>query len=288
MRRWKFSLLMIFSLVLLQACNVTVSLDELGNKKATVPLGVSIETPLQDSQVPLGPIDIRYTATAPEGVAVVELSIDGYVVNTYTLPDPSQNTVAIVYTWIPPTSGSHIIRVRDQDSKGTWSEYTDVILTVTGEQAALGTAQQPTGEQNIVPTQPQPTDTNVPTTTPATPYIYAVTHDVNKFYYKNSSCGPTKVTISLEVSDPSKVWSVVIFTRFLDKEGEGQTKWDSGHAMNPKGNGKYSITLESSKISNFNTYDYAILRYQFVATDKERNEVARSEVFEDIEYSICP
>jgi hypothetical protein len=116
-----------------------------------------------------------------------------------------------------------------------------------------------------------------------------VTHDVEKFYYKNSTCGPTKVTITLKVSDPDKVWSVVIFTRFLDKEGEGQSKWDTGHAMTPQGSdGEYSITLVSSKITNFDTYDYAVFRYQFVATDKNRNEVTRTEVYEDIEYSICP
>ncbi len=132
------------------------------------------------------------------------------------------------------------------------------------------------------PAPPEPTDT------PSTPYIYDVSHDVDKFYYKNGTCGPTKITISLKVSDPDKVWSVVMFTRFLDKEGAGQTKWDTGHAMNPKGDDTYSITLESSKITNFNVYEFAVFRYQFVATDKNRNEVTRTVVFEDISYEICP
>lgn len=245
-----------------------------------------MDAPAQGSQAALGPMDIHYTATAPEGVAVVELNIDGYVVNSYTSPDPTQNTVALAYTWTPQMTGSHIIRVRVQDSKGTWSDYTDVMLTVTDAQSsAEDQSSQPAEQQS----QPQPTETPVPTATPSAPYIYAVTHNVDKFYYKNSTCGPTKITISLKVSDPNKVWSVVIFSRFMDKEGEGQSKWDTGHAMAPQGNdGEYSITLDSSKLTNFDTYDYAVFRYQFVATDKNRNEVTRTDVYEDIEYSICP
>jgi hypothetical protein len=281
MKHWKFTFFIIFSLILLQACNITV---DVGGSKANVPLAVSVDAPAQGSQAAMGPIDIRYTATAPEGVAVVELNIDGYVINSYTSPDPTQNTVALAYSWTPQTIGSHIIRLRVQDSKGTWSDYTDVMLTVTDSQAV----DQPAAQADQ-PSQSQPTDAPAPTATPSTPYIYAVTHDVNKFYYKNSTCGPTKITISLQVSDPDKVWSVVIFTRFMDNEGEGQSKWDTGHAMTPQGSdGEYSITLDSAKIANFDTYDYAVFRYQFVATDKNRNEVARSEVYEDVDYSICP
>jgi hypothetical protein len=285
-KHWKLTILLIFSVIFLQACDVTVSLGDSGGTKASVPLAVSVEAPAQGSQVSMGAMDIRYTATAPEGVGVVELNIDGYVVNSYTSPDPSQNTVALAYSWTPQMTGSHIIRVRVQDSKGTWSDYTDVMLTVTDSQAAAQSDQSSSEDQS---SQPQPTNTPVPTATPSTPYIYAVTHSVDKFYYNNSTCGPTKITITLKVSDPNKVWSVVIFTRFMDKEGEGQSKWDTGHAMTPQGSGgEYSITLESSKITNFDTYDFAVFRYQFVATDKNRNEVARTEVYEDIEYSICP
>ena len=283
MKNGKFNVLMILSLLLLTACNVTVSLGDSGGNNA-VSLAVRVDSPTQGGQYGMDPIDIRYTATAPEGVSVVELNIDGYIANSYSSPDTTLNTVALVYTWTPPTAGSHILRMRVQDAKGKWSEYTDVMVTIAGSQPAAQS--EDTSPQDQSPTA---TDTPTPTETPSAPYIYDVDHDVNKFYYKNNNCGPTKITISLKVSDPDKVWSVVIFTRFLDKEGEGQTKWDSGHAMSPKGSdGTYSITLESSKITNFNTYEFAVFRYQFVATDKDRNEVTRTEVFEDIDYEICP
>ena len=285
MKHGKFSILIILSILFLAACDVTVSVGD-SSSSSNVPLAVRVDSPAQGSQYAMGPIDIRYTATAPKGVALVELIIDGYVVNDYSSPDTSQDTVALVYTWTPQTSGSHIVRVRVQDAKGNWSDYTDVMLTVAESQSAQsnGNTSQDQGAN-----QTQPTNTPSPTETPSAPYIYDVSHDVNKFYYKNNTCGPTKITITLKVSDPNKVWSVVIFTRFMDKEGEGQSKWDTGHAMSPKGSdGEYSITLESSKITNFDAYDYAIFRYQFVATDKNRNEVARTDVFEDVDYSICP
>ncbi len=283
MKHGKFNVLIILSFLFLASCNVTVSLGDSGGN-AGVSLAVRVDSPTQGGQYGMDPIDIRYTATAPEGVSVVELSIDGYIVNSYSSPDTSQDTVALVYTWTPQTAGSHILRMRVKDAKGKWSEYTDVMVTITGSQAAAQS--DDTSSQNQSPTA---TNTPTPTETPSAPYIYDVTHDVNKFYYKNNTCGSTKITISLKVSDPDKVWSVVIFTRFMDKEGEGQTKWDSGHAMSPKGSdGTYSITLDSSKITNYDTYEFAIFRYQFVATDKDRNEVTRTEVFEDIDYEICP
>lgn len=281
MKRWKFLILVLVLFLILSACEISFGGGSSGG--SNVALSTIIESPAQGAQFNMEPIAIQYKATAPDGVAVVELTIDGYVINTYNTPDQSQQVVALQYSWTPTMTGSHIIRVRAQDAKGNWSSYSDVMVSVAEQQQA----QQQDAQQV------QSTNTAAPTVapatgTPSTPYIYNVDHDVNKFYYKNNSCGPTKITISLQVSDPDKVWSVVIFTRFLDKEGEGQSKWDSGHAMSPKSDGVYSITLDSSKITNYDTYDYAVFRYQFVATDKDRNEVARSEVFEDVEYSICP
>jgi len=284
-KRWKLIIFIAVFLVILQACTITIGSPDNGASQSTVALAAVIDSPLQGGQYTMQAIDIRYKATAPEGVAAVELNIDGYVVNLYNAPDTNQSVIALQYSWTPSTAGSHIIRVRTKDAQGNWSNYTDAMIMVADN--------QPVQEQPA-PQQPQATNTTAPTSTPSatqTPdkaYIYDVDHDVDKFFYNKTTCGANKITITMKVSDPDKVWSVVIFTRFLDKEGDGQTKWDSGHAMTPKGDGLYSITLESSKITNFDTYEFAVLRYQFVATDKDRNEVARSEVFEDVAYEICP
>ena len=285
MKHRKLLLLIVLLLFFILACDITLDVSKLLGSKEQVSLSAIIESPAQGSQVEIQPVDIRYKVTAPEGVANVELNIDGYVTNMYPNPDPTLTVVSLQYSWTPQNVGSHLLRVRVQDTNGDWRDYTDVIITVIDD----GTAAEDQAAQQSQPSNtPAATNTPTSTETPSTPYVYDVTHDVNKFYYKNSTCGATKVTITLKVSDPDKVWSVVIFTRFRDHEGEGQTSWDSGHAMTPKGDGLYSITLQSSTIANYDTYEFADFRYQFVATDEDRNEVIRSEVFEDINYEICP
>ncbi len=285
MKRWRLFICIAIGLIVLQACTITIGNPGNGSSQSTVALATVIDSPVQGGQYSMQAIDIRYKATAPEGVAAVELNIDGYVVNLYNAPDTSQSVVALQYSWTPATAGSHIIRVRTKDAQGSWSNYADAMITVAESQTAQ---EQPAQQQAQATNTTAPTSTPSATQTPDKPYIFDVDHDVDKFFYNKTTCGATKITITLEVSDPDKVWSVVIFTRFLDKEGEGQTKWDSGHAMSPKGDGVYSITLDSSKIANFDTYEFAVFRYQFVATDKDRNEVIRTEVFEDVAYEICP
>lgn len=285
MKRWKSFIIFAILLIVLQACTITIGNPDNGSSKSSVAMAAAIDSPVQGGQYSMQAIDIRYKATAPEGVAAVELNIDGYVVNLYNAPDTSQSVVALQYSWTPATAGSHIIRVRTKDAQGSWSNYADAMITVAESQTAQ---EQPAQQQAQATNTTAPTSTPSATQTPDKPYIFDVDHDVDKFFYNKTTCGATKITITLKVSDPDKVWSVVIFTRFLDKEGEGQTKWDSGHAMSPKGDGVYSITLDSSKITNFDTYEFAVFRYQFVATDKDRNEVIRSEVFEDVAYEICP
>jgi len=79
----------------------------------------------------------------------------------------------------------------------------------------------------------------------------------------------------------------VLFTRFSDKEGGGTTNWDSGHAMSKKSDDLYSVTLTSNKITNYNAFEFAVMGYQFVATDKQKNNIARTESIYDITIEVC-
>ena len=118
--------------------------------------------------------------------------------------------------------------------------------------------------------------------------IYDVEHDPERFYYGDGSCGSREITISAKVARPNEVYSVVLFNRFFDNEGGGTSKWDAGHAMAKKSDDTYSITLESSKFANYNMYDMAVMNYQLVATGKNQENVARTEVFKDIQLNRCP
>ena len=118
--------------------------------------------------------------------------------------------------------------------------------------------------------------------------IYDVKYDKDKFFYGGGGCGSREITISAKVTKPEDVFSVVLFIRFYDTEDGGTSKWDGGHAMSKKSDGTYSITLASSNITNYNLYDFAVMNYQMVATDKNRNNLARTEVFKNIALNVCP
>jgi len=286
MRKTLFMLASLVLVAALAACDgISVDLSGSGSKPATGASQSSlpqsfIDSPADGSNMPMAPIEINYRATNTTGVAAVELSIDGQVVNTYALPDPKQAVVAVKYAWQPLISGSHAIRVRARSFEGNWGDFATAIVAIQQPAAAPAQPAQPPAAQ---PTQAPP-----PTAVPTELAIVEVTKSAAKFYHSSNTCGPMELTLTMRVNLPDKVWSVVVFTRMADQEEGGLAKWDAGHAMNSLGNGVYSIKLNSSTLTNGNLYDRAEMRYQFVGTDKNRNNVLRSEVFYDVELWRCP
>ena len=297
MKRAAFIFGVLFLVLTVLACDFAgINVDLGGNDNGSAdeppssqpqaaPVEAGIDGPPDLSVLQMGPVDIAYHASSLEGVAVVELSIDGAVVSSVASPDASTKVVALRYTWNPPAPGSYILQVRAQSKNGAWSNLVTSALTIQGAQP-----QQPVPQQQApqLPQAPQPTKTPEPTATPDKVTIYDVKHDLDRFYYGDGSCGSREITISAKVARPEEVFSVVLFNRFFDNEGGSTSKWDAGHAMSKKSDGTYSITIASSKITNYNLYRYAVMNYQMVATDKNRNNIARTEVFKDIQLNRCP
>jgi hypothetical protein len=256
----------------------------------TVPVEAGIDSPSNGSSFQMNPVTIAYHASGTDGISVVELSIDGAVVSSITSPDASQKVVALKYTWNPTGPGSHTLQVRAQTKTGAWSNTAAATITIQGaQQQQQPPAQQPPQQQAPQATNtPEPTKTPEPTATPDKVTIFDVKHDKDKFFYGGGSCGSREITITAKVTKPEDVFSVVLFKRFFDNEGGGTSKWDGGHAMSKKSDGSYSITIASNKILNYNMYEFAVMNYQMVATDKQRNNLARTEVFKDIQLNICP
>ncbi len=248
-----------------------------------LPVEVGIDAPFNGAALQMGPVDIAYHASSTEGVSVVELSIDGAVVSSIASPDASQKVVALRYTWNPPAAGNHTLQARAQNKSGAWSNFATVAVSIQGAQQQQGN-QQASQATNT----PEPTKTPEPTATPDKVTIYDVKYDKDKFFYGGGGCGSREITISAKVTKPEDVFSVVLFIRFYDTEDGGTSKWDGGHAMSKKSDGTYSITLASSNITNYNLYDFAVMNYQMVATDKNRNNLARTEVFKNIALNVCP
>ena len=136
--------------------------------------------------------------------------------------------------------------------------------------------------------EPTSTPKPEPTKTPDVLTIFDVQHDKTKFYYGSNACGSHELTISARVTQPDDVYALILFIRFADKESSAFTKWDSGRAMSKKSDDLYSVTLTSTKVTNYNAYEFALMRYQIVAQDKAGNSIARTEVMEDLHIEVCP
>ncbi len=290
MKRTVFVLCAFFLILTVIACDfagVTIDLggEDEGKSPTSQPQNLSVEVgidaPANGAVLQMGPVDIAYHASSTEGVSMVELSIDGSVVSSITSPDANQKVVALRYTWNPPASGSHTLQARAQNKAGAWSNLATAAVTIQGAQPP---AQQGSQSTNT----PEPTKTPEPTATADKVTIFDVEHDKDKFFYGGGGCGSREITISAKVTKPEDVYSLVLFIRFFDNEGAGTSKWDAGHAMSKKSDGNYSITLASNKITNYNLYEFTAMNYQMVATDKSRNNLARTEVFKDIALDICP
>lgn len=246
------------------------------------PVEAGIDAPSSGALLQMGPVDVAYHASSLEGVSVVELSIDGAVVSSIASPDASTKVVALRYTWNPPAAGNHTLQVRAQNKSGAWSNFATSAVTIQGAPPAA------TQQVQLSTNTPEPTQKPDPTATPDKVSFYDVKYDKKIFYYGSGTCGSREITISTKVTRPEDVFSVVLFIRFFDNEGAGTSSWDGGHAMSKKSDGSYSITLASNKITNYNMFEFTAMNYQMVATDKNRNNLARTEVFKDIQLNVCP
>jgi hypothetical protein len=101
-------------------------------------------------------------------------------------------------------------------------------------------------------------------------------------------CDPAQVTFTAQVTDPAAVFSVVLFVRLKDTKSTDTTDWNTGIAMNDKGNGTFTYTLKAKSIDGYNSYLSAWVYYQLVATDAGNNVIGRTQVYmQSLALSPC-
>lgn len=287
MRKIKVLFILAMAMLLLISCEFAGVTIDFGNgsssQPAAAPVEAGVDSPANGSALQMGSVDIAYHASSTDGISAVELSIDGKVVSSVATPGSDQKVVALKYTWQPMTSGSHSISVRAQSATGAWSDYETSSVNIAGS----AQADEPAPAQES-PAEPTSTPKPEPTNTPDVLTIFDVQHDKTKFYYGSNACGSHELTISARVTQPEDVYALILFIRFADKESSAFTKWDSGRAMSKKSDDLYSVTLTSTKVTNYNAYEFALMRYQIVAQDKAGNSIARTEVMEDLHIEVCP
>ena len=128
--------------------------------------------------------------------------------------------------------------------------------------------------------------TPTPTAEPSVAGFSRPVFSTDAFYYGASTCGPNEVDVEI-MAPPGPVRSVVIFLRLAEAEGLGRTDW-AAKAMTPIGGGTYrhSIHSEDGQVPT-GEFSEAMLQVQFVATDAQGKELARTEVLPGVMLLPC-
>ncbi len=139
------------------------------------------------------------------------------------------------------------------------------------------------------PAAAPPTDTARPTATPTVQLegpFSTVSHSTSIFHLK---CDPLDIIFDITASDPN-VHSVIFFFRMKDKASGIVSNWSNGEEMKTPGNGNFEFILRSVAIPDEARYPEAWLQYQFVAANKSRQAIGRSQIFADqiIFTPACP
>jgi hypothetical protein len=100
------------------------------------------------------------------------------------------------------------------------------------------------------------------------------------------ACDPNKTTMTVEVTNPNQVLSVVVFVRFKNKSSGSLSGWDDGTAMEDDGGGAFTFIFDGNQMGIFSN---SWVVYQLVGTDSSGSNVARSPVIADeLSLSPCP
>lgn len=261
---------------LLAACNVPLA--------QTDTTQAWIDAPLDGSTLPLAPYEIIFHAGAAGNPAAVELSINGQPV-TLDSTILAQPLVTIRYPWNPQEPGQYTITARTEDAAGKWSAVDTHVVTIGGPTVTV---------TPIITVSVSPTITLTPTLTPTPSAAVAagplsvtfVGASTNQFYFGGASCGPTSVTLQVQVSDPAQVAGVTLFYKLRVKPNGAYTDWNSDIDLRAQGSGKFALALDSRALSGIPADDNWFI-YQFIGTSAGGKPNARTQVYGDISLTRC-
>jgi hypothetical protein len=155
-----------------------------------------IDAPLDGSALPLAPVEVVSHSSDSNGVAVVQLSVNGIVIQSDANLDQTKTLVTMSQAWMPQTTGNYTLLVRAQNSAGAWGDYAQAVVTVQGTVAT--------------PTR-TPTATSVPVVqprlTPSTPIATTLPPVGITFFSDATTLMPGAcTTIHWQVTNASQVF----------------------------------------------------------------------------------
>jgi hypothetical protein len=177
----------------------------------------------------------------------------------------------------------------------TWAFMLTLAACGPAAQASRSPQRLPTATTLVTTLVLSPAQVATPTAQPgatavATPQIEgpfsAVSYSTDIFHLR---CDPLAIIFDITVSDPN-VHAVSYFFRMKDKASGMMSKWSNGEDMKNPGNGNFEFIMSVADIPDEARFREAWLQYQFVATNKARQVIGRSQIFGDqITFTIaCP
>jgi len=240
-----------------------------------------LDAPRDGSVLPLAPYEVVFHGSNPEGVQQGEFSVNDQVQANPVSSQAGKSLVTFRVNWMPPAPGDYSLKVRSLSKGGIWSEYAEVHVIV----AAPTSLPLPTFTPPSTATS-TPTFTTTPTST-ATMITWLFSNFSFPAQVFNGMCGKNQITFQVKVTPAENVQGMLVFTRWRELDGSGDSGWDSGTPMSPLGEGLYILKIEVGELQGAGSFPSASILYQFVATDRSGQVLSRSAVFEDIIAADC-
>lgn len=297
--------------ILLAACNMP------GQTPSTEKPQAWFDMPLPDTVFyPPNPCQIIVHGASSSGIATFEISTNGVVASTNPMPD-SKEDLATLKTACPTlVPGKNIIEVRVKDNSGLWSDPTQTIVFLAGNDnnstcpTVTATVSPTPAFQGIITitptitrvTSPRATESPTPafqgiiTITPTfTPVITSTSQtstgisieriSTNLVYLGDASCGTREITFTVRATTPNGIKVVVLFYRF--QTVNSTTEFQS-ITLNPIGSDLYERTLNpTSLLGGAIPFDQATLQYQIVVQQNNDDTSLRTPVLSDIAVQAC-
>jgi hypothetical protein len=233
-----------------------------------------IDAPHNGSSYDMQAIQVISHSNDPGGLAQVEISANGKIIET----QPASGTFAqTTVKWYPDGPGNYLLHVRAQNAAGAWGSYAEANVSIGAETPTLVPTNSPTPIITVTQITPAPVTGNK--------LFFKANKSASQIYYGN--CGTNSVTIQAYASDINLAKSITLFINLKDQKSGATTGWDGGQSMNPAGNGWFQRTINSTSIANYNKYSNSWVLYQFVASGSDNAVVGKSSVYSDIALSGC-
>lgn len=173
-------------------------------------------------------------------------------------------------------------------TRDLFATTTPTPITFTPTETPLVPDQLPTQTRLSSLTPPPISTSNIEFYTPQNRGFVAVLNSNYVIYYNSGACMPRSLIVTAFVQDLVRTDTVLIFMRLREKSDTMLLgEWSSGEMLkNDNGSFRYEVT--AVKLRKYYWFRDAWLEYQLVAYDKNRVEVARTQIYDrNISLIMC-